>query len=364
MIICMLVVSLFTTIFEERRNVTKDEMISVGKNKSSIIDRAVVEDVRNDALGPTARAENNVLISAGINTTTSGGAECLSLDFEDTLDAIISNSRQVFITMPAKAAGTSLKRFTSKCTSKQQNVPDNFINNPTLSKNMLTDSFQLPSIIASHLYIGDKPLVDLVQHSTRQTLIVYVHRDETERLLSGIRHVLTSRVCSPERRVRSTVGGDTLFNIALNDTHCTLDEVAVVDLIEKRLGEVGMGSSDILTCKAYEAIEQNAPNMIFMHYTQANKLQKLLAKHHCPELVEETSRENTAKGKGMEVYLRLKKGKDIVNLDDWLKEKSLLLEWSLKLKTHASCQAKTRHMEDVLFACTDQTVKVSDILHW
>lgn len=77
--------------------------------------------------------------------------------------------------------------------------------------------------------------------------------------------------------MRSKVAGDTLqFDIARNDTHCTLDEVAVVDLIEKRLGDVGMGSPDILTCKAYEAIEHNAPNMIFMHYTQAGKLQKLL----------------------------------------------------------------------------------------
>lgn len=281
----------------------------------------------------------------------------MSLDFEDTLDTIISNSRQVFITMPAKAAGTSLKRFTSKCTSKQQKVPDNFINNSTLSKNMLTDSFQLPSIIASHLYV-DKPLVDLVQYSTRQTLIVYVHRDETERLLSGIRQVLTTHVCSPNGRMRSQ------FNSAFNDTHCTLDEVAVVDLIEKRLGEVGYGSSNILTCKAYEAIEQNAPNMIFMHYTQADKLQKLLAKHHCPELMEEPSRVNMAKSKGMEVYLRLKKGKDIVNLEIWLEEKRLPLEWALKLKKHASCQAKTKHIEDDLFACADQTVKVSDILHW
>jgi len=296
-------------------------------------------------------------------TTTSGGAECLSLDVEDTLDSIISNSRQVFITMPAKAAGTSLKRFTSKCT--KQNMPDNFINSPMLSKNMLTDSFQLPSIIASHLYVGDEPLVDLAQHSTRETLIVYIHRDETERLLSGIRQVLTAGVCSQQRRVRSKVAGDTSqLNIVRNDTHCTLDETPVVDLIEKRLGEAGFGSPEILTCKAYEAIQQNAPNMIFMHYTQADKLQHLLAKHHCPELMEEPSKENTAKEKGMEVYLRLKKGASIVKLDEWLKEKRNLLEWSLKLKKHASCQAKTRHMEDDLFACSDQTVKVSDIQHW
>ena len=118
--------------------------------------------------------------------------------------------------------------------------------------------------------------------------------------------------------------------------------------------------------------------MVFVHYKQANKLQKLLAKHHCPELLEEPPTEaNVATENRMEVYLRLQKGEDagtvtststsiVVKLDEWLHEKSATLEWSLKLKKHVSCQAKTRHMEDDLFACSDQTIKVSstDIKRW
>ena len=114
--------------------------------------------------------------------------------------------------------------------------------------------------------------------------------------------------------------------------------------------------------------EQNTPNMIVLHYKQANKLQKLLAKHHCPELLEEPPIEaNVAKEKRLTVYLRLQKqGGAVVNLAKWLHEKSATLEWSLKLKKHVSCQAKTRHMEDDLFACSDQTIKVSspDIKRW
>ena len=83
-----------------------------------------------------------------------------------------------------------------------------------------------------------------------------------------------------------------------------------------------------MTCKAYEAIEQNAPNMIVLHYKQANKLQKLLAKHHCPELLEEPPIEaNVAKEKRLTVYLRLQKqGGAVVNLAKWLHEKSATLE--------------------------------------
>ena len=111
--------------------------------------------------------------------------------------------------------------------------------------------------------------------------------------------------------------------------------------------------------------------MVFVHYKQANKLQKLLAKHHCPELLEEPPTEaNVATENRMEVYLRLQKGEDagtvtststsiVVKLDEWLHEKSGLLESSLQMKKDISCQAKTRHMEDDLFACPDQAIKVT-----
>lgn len=281
--------------------------------------------------------------------------QCLSLKFEDQMDAVITNSTQVFITMPPKAAGTSLKQFTKKC--MKQNTRDNFINLPHHVKNFLTDTFELPSIITSHLY-SDQPLVDLAQQGTRQTLMIYMHRDETQRLLSGIWQVLT-RICAVGKNKDVIVEG--------NQTHCILSEGPVVKFIENRVNEIGAGSPEILTCAAYEAIERNAPNMIVVHYKQANKLQKLLAKHHCPELLEELpTKANVSKEKNLAVYLRLQKGGADVDLDKWLHKKSAILEWSLKLKKHASCQAKTRHMEDALFACSDQTIKVSstDVERW
>lgn len=292
-----------------------------------------------------------------IRSPTVNDKQCLNLDVDGNMDAMIASATQIFITLPDKAAGTSLLEFTEKCT--KQHFPNyQFVNNPDEAEKFLSNTLHLPSIITSHLDAGDQPLVDIAQHSTRKTLIVHTHRDETERLQSGIRHVLTEWVCN---RKRYKVGKTRQFHIDRNETHCILDESPAIDMIKERVIEIGIGSPEILTCKAYKAIEENEPNMIFLHYKQANKLQRLLAKHHCPELLDEPPTEtNVASDKPMSVYLRLRKqGGDIVKLDDWLHAKRDFLEWVLQLKNHATCQAKTRHMEDELFACPDQAIKVT-----
>ena len=308
------------------------------------------------------RSRKDTTVVDGVVLNADAGAKCLSLDFKEKLDAIISDSRQVFITMPAKAAGTSLKTFTAQCTKEPGEDPNKIFNNPEFSKKFLTDSLQISPIITAHL-AGDQNLINLLKHSTRQTLVIYVHRDESERLLSAIKHILNTRVCGNHELPAGPLKN---ARISKNATQCIVDEKSAVELIENRIAEVGLGGPSILTCDLYDAIEQNEPNMIFLNYKQANKLQKLLAKRFCPELMEEPPTQmNLADKKGMEVYLRMQKGGD-VKLDEWLHEKSDILEWSLRMKEHATCQAKTRHMEDDLFTCSDLTIKVSsaDIKHW
>ncbi len=287
-------------------------------------------------------------------------SKCMNLDYDGGMDDILRDARQVFITMPAKAAGTSMKEFTTKC--MKHDVPDNFINRSDLTKKFLTSSLHLPSIVTSHLYKGDTPMMDLAKHGSRQTLIIHIHREETDRLLSAIKHVTTSGLCDPTYpRIKLKNVDISEFHMERNETHCTLDEEPVVDLIESGFEEVGFGSSKILTCNAFEAIEQNAPNMVLVHYKQANKLQKLLAKHHCPELTDEEwhpTESNVASKKGRDIYLRLKNG-DIVQLDEWLHEKRDVLEYTLKMKNDVSCQGKMRHMEDDLFACKDEVMQIT-----
>eukprot|EP00561_Arcocellulus_cornucervis_P004177 CAMPEP_0185816972 /NCGR_PEP_ID=MMETSP1322-20130828/18327_1 /TAXON_ID=265543 /ORGANISM="Minutocellus polymorphus, Strain RCC2270" /LENGTH=269 /DNA_ID=CAMNT_0028513961 /DNA_START=18 /DNA_END=827 /DNA_ORIENTATION=+ len=261
--------------------------------------------------------------------------------------------------MPAKAAGTSLKEFTKKC--MKRNDPDNFINAPIQVRKFLTASYWLPSIIVSHLYTGDQPLIDLIQHaSSRDAIIIYIHREETERLFSAIKQVLTHLVCE---KVSYKIGVEKLqeYHIFRNRTHCVLDEGPVVDLIEERAHEIGMGAQEILTCRLYDSIIENDPNMVFMNYKQANMLQRVLAQNHCPDLLvgERMVEANVAEGKVGNVFLRLSNSAEhIVELDDWLSTKGGLLEWSLRLKRNATCQAKTKHMQDMLFSCQEQTIAV------
>jgi len=302
--------------------------------------------------------ENEIYSRMHANSSAKKPSQCLSLGFEEKMDILLSETKQVFVTMPTKAAGTSFKRFTSKCMKRGiRDFPDNFVNFADMAQDFLTSSLQLPSIISSHLF-SDKPLVELARHTTRDTLIIYIHREETDRVLSAIEQVLTGyqtelKYCEEEH----------------SSKRCTLDEEVVVNIIQNRTTEIGCGSPNILTCEAYSAIEQNAPNMVIVHYKQTDKLLKILAKHHCPDLLEEPpTRENLSAEKSREVIIRLKDGKGVViKLEDWLREKRELIEWTLLLKKNRSgCQGMTRHMEDDLFACSHEAIRVfpAGIRHW
>ena len=93
-----------------------------------------------------------------------------------------------------------------------------------------------------------------------------------------------------------------------------------------------------------------------------DKLQKLLAKHHCPEMLmldEMPVKTNVAADKTLKVLLNKKGASNSIELEEWLHAKGPAMEWALQLRSKASCQAKTFHMEDELFACPDKTLKVT-----
>ncbi len=293
-------------------------------------------------------------------------AQCLNLEFDRSMDLILSSTKQVFVTMPAKVAGTSLSEFTQQCMkSKYGDDFDNSgtpgVNLPWMNKDFLKSTHQLPSIITSHLF-GSDPLISLAKHATKNSLIIHMHREETDRSLSAIKDVLTNVECSKD----PSKEGSSIIS-ERNETHCILQEDAVIDIIEKRESEIGAGVYDILSCDSYKAIHHNAPNMVLVHYTQANQLQKLLAKHHCPELLNDPPKEiNVSTEQGLQVYLRLSSTPVVVKLDDWLGNKEELLEYSLQLKKEVTCQGKTKHMQHDLFACQNQAIIVtpSNIKYW
>ena len=83
-----------------------------------------------------------------------------------TFDSIVNETNQVFMTMPCKAAGTTMKSFTQKCMNKTTSAHifkrsrDSFI----------TDNDEVPSIFQGWLQ-SDTNFVDLVKGSIRETLL-------------------------------------------------------------------------------------------------------------------------------------------------------------------------------------------------
>ena len=322
--------------------------------KSTTLNLPIIEEESMDGIVNQTVVGNTVFPTKSLNLHEPIKVDSMSMSMSMSMDDIMNRTKQVFITMPAKAAGSSMKYFTRQCTKSYP--PDNFINHDLKNlrkKTFFADNYELPSIIASHLY-NDAPLVHLVKSSTRKTLIIYIHRDESERLISGIKMVLMSRICN------FSYGDPKKYGVERNGSQCILDEEPVIDLIERKEEEIGFGASNVLTCDAYKSIEENAPpHMLFVHYKQANKLQKLLAKHHCPDLLEAPAlQRNVATDKQIEVSLRIKNSTKIVKLSEWFDKKQGWLEWALNMRKEASCQSKTRDMEDVLFSCPDGAVKL------
>jgi len=296
----------------------------------------------------------------GSSSGSDSSGQCLDLDSNQEMDSLVANARQIFITMPAKAGGTSMKDFTKLCMKKA--VHDNILSREELWKDYLVDSLHVQSIIASHLY-HEANFLRLVKSPSRETLMIHTHREESSRVASAVKQIAQS-ICGFRGGEYSNQNQTTTkFNVQKNNTHCILDEGSFVNEIAANSAEVGFSTHRLLTCQSYKAIQENAPQLVFLHYKQVDKLQKLLAKHHCPELLDELPiRANMAEDKSLKVLLH-KKGTDearnSVDVEEWLHAKGPAMEWTLKLRRDASCQAKTFHMEDELFACPDETLRVT-----
>ena len=191
--------------------------------------------------------------------------DCVGLHFAAELDRLVSSHEQIFIVGPSMSASTSMKRFTTKCLNT---LSANFMNDEDALRESLFASIEPQPVLTSAVN-DDKTFIKLAKHSTRGSLIIYMHREETDRVLASIRHAFATRICKE--------GGD----------DCVLDEDLVVQFIEQRSEEIGMGSTDILTCDTYDALEENDPDIVFVNYQHANELQRIIAKHWCPKLLKE-----------------------------------------------------------------------------
>mmetsp|Transcript_8480 Transcript_8480/g.12328 ORF Transcript_8480/g.12328 Transcript_8480/m.12328 type:complete len:326 (-) Transcript_8480:332-1309(-) len=290
----------------------------------------------------TNTKKDNDTLGYIIPTTT----DTKGLHFQEgfDMDLLLSKLPQVFVAMPAKAAGSTMKRFTSQCTGFRMFgkgvLHDNLLNTDERLKRILLQDIKPPSLIASHLNRGEV-LQRLIKHSSTQSLVIYLHREETDRLLAAISTVVANRMCGEKK----------FNNNAANAATCAIKEGDLVQQIEARNLEIGQSGPRILTCEVYKAIEENQPNMVFVSYKQVGKLQKLLAKYHCPELLDKPAVHANARIDHKTVMITDINGNitQSIDLQEWSSAKRNVLELSLNLKKDVTCQGRTREMERMLF---------------
>ena len=298
-----------------------------------------------------------VAVIASPNSRPDQG-QCLSLDVDGgDMDHLLEKHKQVFLVMPAKAAGTTYKAFTKKCMAIEGTPgfsrQDNVLNNDSKMQGVFREQLELPSLLTSHLYTAYS-LHKLIKHATKDTLIIYSHREETSRLMSSIKEVI-NRSCFVAKEDKG---------FSINEGECKVTESMLIKKIKEKKAEIRFGSERLWTCDTFESIRDNAPNMAFVHYKQANKLQKLLRKHHCPESNSDIEANVGASKKPISIILEGgKTNGTTVPIDDWLDAKSQMLELVLLLKTDMSCQATVRRIEESLIACPEEALQISGRSH-
>lgn len=288
--------------------------------------------------------------------------QCLS---ESTLRDLITGTDQIILTMPAKAAGTTMKRFETQC-NKGSGLTVEYIDNVLNFKDdnhfdgILSKTFQMPALLSSHMYTLDTFLY-LIKNVPRHTLLVYIHRKETDRLQSAVNEVITNWCRRGNGHPNIYLEPPTKDFFYKDDG--SVCHVSEKNLIEYGLGEkgmeleIGIGATKLLHCDTYNTILEYAPTMVFMDYTRANKLQELVSEKYCPDLKGEPIASNVGSEKETQVFVKVNNGvvsgksDNLVVLKDWLKAKLNTLEWALGLNNKATCVANTRIMENSLFSC-------------
>ena len=279
------------------------------------------------------------------------------LTFEEDVERRISEAAQVFVTMPAKASGTSMKAFGHKCANFH--YQDNFINDKEGIKDFLSSAIDLPKLIVSHSY-WDTTLIRLAENTPNDVLNIFLYREESDREVSSIKQVV-DRFCDAGI---PNVDVNDFYPMTKNETHCIVEsELDLINnVIENNLWEIGVDTDSLLSCSLYDAIDNNNPNMLMVNYKQVDRLQEVLAKHLCPEVLDDLPlRMNAANQKREWVYVRTHKTGDLVSLDEWTKSKKQFWNWAFDDKSGKKrCRARTRELEKRMFSCEDQVADMSE----
>jgi len=277
----------------------------------------------------TSSLEHVVIESTKKPTTLS--PMCLGLGDDQELDQMLSRYDMVYVLSHAKVGSTTMAVFFQNCFQLQHVSYTHIFTSPTARQQYLTLIKQIPPFL-SGMVIDSKHFETIVQNAATNSLIIYLHRDDTDRLRSAIRQVVTSSM----------------------GTNQEAPEQEVMDALRNQKREIGMTGNNILTCSLYESIEHNAANVVFLHYTKINQLIRLLTQHHCPD-VQPTTPKNAGDTKGHKRIRLTHYENQTMDLNDWMDAKLHFLEHALEHKKGATCQGITRKMEHQLLNCPDET---------
>mmetsp|Transcript_50272 Transcript_50272/g.75069 ORF Transcript_50272/g.75069 Transcript_50272/m.75069 type:complete len:415 (-) Transcript_50272:91-1335(-) len=310
-----------------------------------------------------------------------GRFQCYSL--KNDLSVAFENGKieQTFILMPAKASGTSLKAFAGTCMGdpEEEHHPDNFMDSQ--NRGILPffhSTLEPPPLVASHLS-HQEGMIDLIRHATTKTLIIYIYRDETERMMSAIAYVLKNRLCKPENigggpenffrkayeeaNIEVTEGKKKKKDGKGSNTRCSVPERPFLEnFVKNRYTEIGFSVDEHLSCGVWDEIDETAPpHLLFVHYSQSDLLQEQLAKHYCPNTTT-PMRENVSTEKGdMDIFLKTPGGKEY-EISEWLAAKRNTLEYAYKL-SKGTCKHERRSLESKMEQCPDQTLQAFRTKH-
>ena len=73
--------------------------------------------------GPSQMSADKQML---IRSPTVNDKQCLNLDVDGNMDAMIASATQIFITMPHKGAGSTIKAFTEKCMKRKIDLRKRF----------------------------------------------------------------------------------------------------------------------------------------------------------------------------------------------------------------------------------------------
>ena len=351
-------------------------------------------DTRNSLMTQTSR---NITITTNENIKDEN-ENCVS---SQEIENVLSEVTNVHIMATTKSGGSSAVDFAILCAGesagKKSYDPVILANlggtNKSLWKTKVDKLIHLekvPPVIGGHVFF-DKGLMNVANLMDRRTsLIVYMYRNELERLISAIKFYIEINLCGDEPRYDQMIVdmqremGDKLTKEKFwqmadgavtkedeKDEKCTVDEDFVFLMIESGSREIGQGNNRILTCDLYDFLEESDPNIMFMHFSQMDELQKMVAEKFCPHVLPNLPlHSNVHSSAYTHIYIHSKTLDKTFELQEWLQNKAHSFNLAFgetnqrsesdryKRLAPPTCGRKTHQIEEATLSCPSQTTRL------